>query len=672
VLLLSYMSLFEYQSSSAAGVGLDGVPKRPAAPAAAPSVDIAGAPSAAARRPAERTGAHASPGMRAQSTPASASAAQRAAADAAAIQHAQHTAACVEQLALAREQLDLQQAETAAVQARLWEALEENSRLLTRTKQLECEVVMLEEAARAAQEAARAAQGDVRAAQGDAAAARAELKSVREQRQALKSPPGDSAASTHAALQRAREEVRHLTSLLSSCRCQDRAMPPGDVVLGHDQQQHQSLPVRFPGQKNALAEVGAVDRERGIATGNAKATQIGEQTRAQPAYAAPPIFGLADEICSDATELDRSNVVAGIGGACNYTTVTPTVDDVWQVRSAWGAEPGGASNHIPHSDGTGFAVRPVHGVWQHDDHHILQSRFGDVDWADALISSFQPAFHSNQGGFVGLIITSAPPHRVKRVKDLLDQNYIRHDQHGYRNPPIAEDDRILQVDGVEAEHVDVDTLHRMLAGPLHSIAVLTLARRSTGEVYRVEALRHGEHAFDHSLGPGMHRGALGFAAGETDIDTRPPTKVHQASATIIANVHAAVTVNGTGHEPDDGKSSPRAGGVQQSAAGKRGRGKESVSHILWAHARTSPSTISRSMAQWSMWEEMAAQEEAAAQAAAAEAAATLGSRSAQSTDPSLDRMIDDHQSKLSCRNAEYVSSSSAPAPAHVILPSLYT
>jgi hypothetical protein len=216
----SYMSLFKYQSSSAAGVGLDAVPKRPAAPAAAPrasgapvakrpacgrcsgcvrgsgsgcvrgsgiahaavaaagqrqgalpkaraawsvagpppqterhqvsdpfdelrsAIDIAGAPSSTARCPSERTGNHASPDIRARPPPAtaSASAAQRAAADQAAIRHALHTAACVEQLALAREQLDLQQAETAAVQARLWEAHEENLRLLARTKQLECEV----------------------------------------------------------------------------------------------------------------------------------------------------------------------------------------------------------------------------------------------------------------------------------------------------------------------------------------------------------------------------------------------------------------------------------------------------------------------------------------------------------------------------------------------------
>jgi len=88
-----------------------------------------------------------------------------------------------------------------------------------------------------------------------------------------------------------------------------------------------------------------------------------------------------------------------------------------------------------------------------------------------------------------------PARDVVKVKDLLDQNYIRYDQHEYGNPPIAEDDRILLVDGVDTEHVDAHTLHRMLDGPLHSIAVLTLARRSTGEVYRVEALRHGEYAF---------------------------------------------------------------------------------------------------------------------------------------------------------------------------------
>ena len=104
-----------------------------------------------------------------------------------------------------------------------------------------------------------------------------------------------------------------------------------------------------------------------------------------------------------------------------------------------------------------------------------------------------------EGGFVGLQVTEVPPHFVKQVNDLVDRNFVRHDQPGYRNPKIVPGDRILQVDGRDAEHVTLDTLHSMLKGPLHSTVLLSLARADTGEPYAVEALRHGKHSFD---GPG--------------------------------------------------------------------------------------------------------------------------------------------------------------------------
>ena len=104
-----------------------------------------------------------------------------------------------------------------------------------------------------------------------------------------------------------------------------------------------------------------------------------------------------------------------------------------------------------------------------------------------------------EGGFVGLQVTEVQPHFVKQVNDLVDRNFVRHDQPGYRNPKIVPGDRILQVDGRDAEHVTLDTLHSMLKGPLHSTVLLSLARADTGEPYAVEALRHGKHSCD---GPG--------------------------------------------------------------------------------------------------------------------------------------------------------------------------
>ena len=105
-----------------------------------------------------------------------------------------------------------------------------------------------------------------------------------------------------------------------------------------------------------------------------------------------------------------------------------------------------------------------------------------------------------EGGFVGLQVTEDPPHQVKRVDDLVDKNFTRHDAPGYINPPIHEGDRILQVDNVEAEHVELPVLHEMLRGPLHTTVKLSLARARTDERYTVVALRHGFRTFQRALG----------------------------------------------------------------------------------------------------------------------------------------------------------------------------
>jgi hypothetical protein len=139
-----------------------------------------------------------------------------------------------------------------------------------------------------------------------------------------------------------------------------------------------------------------------------------------------------------------------------------------------------------------------------DDHgHGLPRSKSASDKGAFFISPVQPALNTFECGFVGLVVTSSPPHRVKRVHGLLDRHCVRHDQHGYRNCGISEDDRILQVDGVNVERMDVTTLQRMLCGPLHSTAVITLARHSTGEVYSIEALRHRDPSLDHSLSQGL-------------------------------------------------------------------------------------------------------------------------------------------------------------------------
>ena len=113
-----------------------------------------------------------------------------------------------------------------------------------------------------------------------------------------------------------------------------------------------------------------------------------------------------------------------------------------------------------------------------------------------------PETHASQGdaspgqaGYVGLKVTDAPPHAVVEVNDLVDANFVRHDQPGYTNPAIAPGDRILKIDGIIAEHVSVETLHGMLLGEAATPVRLLLARPS-GTVYVVTAMRHALHAFD--------------------------------------------------------------------------------------------------------------------------------------------------------------------------------
>ena len=131
----------------------------------------------------------------------------------------------------------------------------------------------------------------------------------------------------------------------------------------------------------------------------------------------------------------------------------------------------------------GAAGKWDNGSWEQamNDHEQIERELLSVD--------------RGEGGFVGLQVTEVPPHTVKQVNDLVDKNFIVHNQPGYSNPQIIPGDRILKVDGKYAEHADLDTLHRLLKGPLHSTVVLSLARAGTGEEYEVEALRHGKFSF---------------------------------------------------------------------------------------------------------------------------------------------------------------------------------
>jgi hypothetical protein len=121
--------------------------------------------------------------------------------------------------------------------------------------------------------------------------------------------------------------------------------------------------------------------------------------------------------------------------------------------------------------------------------------------ASAAHSSSEPPDASQdnanprQAGYVGLKVTDAPPHAVVEVNDLVDANFVRHDQPGYSNPAIAPGDRILKIDGMIAEHVAVETVHGMLLGEAATPVRLSLARPS-GTEYVGTAMRHARHVFD--------------------------------------------------------------------------------------------------------------------------------------------------------------------------------
>jgi len=122
----------------------------------------------------------------------------------------------------------------------------------------------------------------------------------------------------------------------------------------------------------------------------------------------------------------------------------------------------------------------------------------DDDWEQAMNDHAQmesDLLTRDEGGFVGLQVSEFAPHQVKQVDDLVDKHFVRHDSPGYSNPRIKIGDHILLVDGMEAEDVDLETLHRMLKGPLHTTVTLSLARAETGDEYSVVALRHGFRTF---------------------------------------------------------------------------------------------------------------------------------------------------------------------------------
>ena len=136
--------------------------------------------------------------------------------------------------------------------------------------------------------------------------------------------------------------------------------------------------------------------------------------------------------------------------------------------------------------------------------------------------------------FVGLQVTAGPPHAVVQVDDLVDVNFVRHDEAGYCNPHIDVGDVLFEVDGTPAQHVSIQTIHQLFVGELHAPVTLSLVRAQTGQVYQVTVLRHNFHSFDseqHKRARWMERAAVhapwrntGHYAG-LEVTTQPPHRV---------------------------------------------------------------------------------------------------------------------------------------------------
>jgi len=100
-----------------------------------------------------------------------------------------------------------------------------------------------------------------------------------------------------------------------------------------------------------------------------------------------------------------------------------------------------------------------------------------------------------KSGYVGLVVTSLPPHAVEEVVDLVDINMVKQGEPGYCNEIIRPGDLILCIDGHDAQTKSLDQLHEMLRGELHSVVTLDMMRPGTERVFTVKCCRHRNHEY---------------------------------------------------------------------------------------------------------------------------------------------------------------------------------
>ena len=78
---------------------------------------------------------------------------------------------------------------------------------------------------------------------------------------------------------------------------------------------------------------------------------------------------------------------------------------------------------------------------------LLQNGVASPRASVSPTGAFDPSSvrHQELGGYVGLEVTSAPPHAVVTVLDLSDANFVKQGAAGYSNEPVLPGDRILKV-----------------------------------------------------------------------------------------------------------------------------------------------------------------------------------------------------------------------------------
>ena len=142
--------------------------------------------------------------------------------------------------------------------------------------------------------------------------------------------------------------------------------------------------------------------------------------------------------------------------------------------------------------------------------------------------------------YLGLVVTTNPPHAVMEVEDLMDMNMVKQGEPGYSNEVVNPGDLILSIDGHEAQTASLDRIHEMLRGELHSAVALDLLRPSTNTMFTVRCCRHRNHEYSNGDGRGIETprgGWLGVGLGVQEshsLATTPRTSTSNADQGPIA------------------------------------------------------------------------------------------------------------------------------------------